>query len=58
MLESPLNCGDEVSIEGHIAVRHSRRVERKAGIAVPVEKNQSAMPVRTFRKHMDGLTRS
>lgn len=48
---------NEISVGGHEAAGHARGVERKAGIAVTVEENQSAVAVRAFRKQMNRLAR-
>ena len=52
-----LSCGEKVSIEGHIAVGHARRVEGKPGIAMAVEKNQAAGAMRSFGKQMNRFSR-
>ena len=51
-----LNGGDEIPVEGHVAVGHARRVEREAGIAVAVEKNQAAGRTRAFSEQMNGFS--
>src|SRR5579864_2702392 len=52
-----LNSSNEISVEGHVAVGHARRVEGEPGIPVAVEKNKAASAMRALCKQMDGLAR-
>src|SRR5882672_7896633 len=37
--QNGLDGGNEIAVEGHVAVSHARRAERKAGVAVAVEQD-------------------
>ncbi len=53
-----LSRGDDRAIPEHIAIRHSRCVERKSRISLVVEKYQSSGAGRAFSEKMYGFTRS
>src|SRR6266404_3265799 len=52
-----LNAGNEVAVEGHIAVGHPRRIEGKAGVAVAIEQDEAAGGVRALAKEVYSFAR-
>src|SRR6266705_7140491 len=52
-----LDGGDEVAVQGDVAVRHARRIEGETGIPLAVEKDEATSGVRAFGekvKKIDG----
>src|SRR3989442_7480809 len=56
-MRTGLNGDDEVAVQGHVAVRDTRRVKRKTGIAVAIEQDEAAGSVRALAKKMNGFAR-
>src|SRR6266568_865312 len=50
-----LDGGDEVAVQGDVAVRHARRIEGETGIALAVEKDEAAGGVRAFGEKVNGF---
>ena len=50
-----LDRGEEAAVGRDVPVRHTRRIERKAGIAVAVEEDETPGGMRAFGKEMDGF---
>src|SRR6266436_10078884 len=55
--KTKLDGGDEVAVEGDVAVRHARCIEGETGIALAVEKDEAASGVRAFGEKVNGLPR-
>src|SRR6266404_6244793 len=49
-----LDSGEEGAVVGDVPVRHARRIEREAGIAVAIEEDEAAGSVGVFGEEMDG----
>ncbi len=52
-----LDGGDEVTVQGDVAVRHARRIEGETGIALAVEQDEAAGGMRAFGKKVNGFPR-
>src|SRR6266568_9472251 len=50
-----LDGGNEVAVQGDVAVRHARRIEGETGIALAVEKDEAASGVRAFGEKVNGF---
>src|SRR6266478_3774325 len=53
--KTKLDGGDEVAVEGDVAVRHARCIEGETGIALAVEKDEAASGVRAFGEKVNGF---
>src|SRR5260370_11789648 len=53
--KTKLDGGDEVAVQGDVAVRHARRIEGETGIALAVEKDEAASGMRAFGEKVNGF---